>query len=595
MRQSRQNGHRTLSRAVAQGSPPPRITTGRCAPPLPPPPLSGPSQLKKVAKAVGSEAIPAEEFWALLEEEKVRAARRTRTRCNWGLREPAPPLLAPSSRARPPPPQSKVRRFYLDKEAWALGLLEVLTGQVAELVSRGTFRRGEPGTRCRHCVGSSRRRAHSPRLNRFVAACDPYLPPCGAPSRRSRAQGRVAKDTGFHHEDVADYVHALVAKARGRAEGGDGMADDDDDDDATSSGDDEPSAGSDGSDKTPCTAAARASEGGVLGLSGGTALAAQMAAEELEASRSVFVGTKKSLQDFRRELSLLRQFIELNAVAVRKIVKKFAKVAGTEEQREAYMTKLRADPEFAFFRATLVDRIVTDVDALLERVAGLRPSNSKWDQTRVFTVGCFDLAHRGHANLFRALREYGRFLVVGLHDDASYFKLKHKHTVDDLETRIANIKPFCDSVFVIPSTDPTPYLRAMVSEQDIRDGTACFVRGADMPLFPGREYIESVMPVHLLPRSDGVSSSLVRAIYHSEDGEDADQVQARAMAAAFAPLDDSGKPCVTEEMVAAELESLQRKRALADIARAAKEAAAEAEVSGAAAEGLPAAAAVAAV
>ncbi|KAA0162289.1 hypothetical protein FNF27_03150 [Cafeteria roenbergensis] len=448
-------------------------------------------QLKKVAKAVASGAIPAAEFWASLEAEKT-----------------------------------KVRRFYLDKEAWAIRLLAVLGSQVEDL-------------------------------------------------------GKAAKETGFHREDVAEYVHALVAKARGRAEGGDGTADDDEDDDATSSGDDEPSSASDSSSgKSPTTtaaAAARASEGGVLGLSGGTALSAQAAAEELEAHRSVFVGTKKGLQDFRRELKLLRQFIELNAVAVRKIVKKFAKVAGSQEQRDAYMRTLRADPDFAFLRAELVDRVVGDVDALLERVAALRPGNSKWAQTRVFTVGCFDLAHRGHANLFRALREYGRYLVVGLHDDASYFKLKRKHTVDDLETRIANIKPFCDSVFVIPSTDPTPYLRAMVSEQDVREGTVCFVRGADMPQFPGREYIESVMPVHLLPRSDGVSSSLVRAIYHCEDGEDTDLVQARAMAAAFAPLDDTGKPCVTEAMVAAELEGLQRKRELADIARAAKEAAAAAD------------------
>jgi hypothetical protein len=34
------------------------------------------------------------------------------------------------------------------------------------------------------------------------------------------------------------------------------------------------------------------------------------------------------------------------------------------------------------------------------------------------------------------------------------------------------VKRFADMVFVIPDTDPTPWIRAMVSEQDVK------VRGA---------------------------------------------------------------------------------------------------------------------
>ncbi len=52
-----------------------------------------------------------------------------------------------------------------------------------------------------------------------------------------------------------------------------------------------------------------------------------------------------------------------------------------------------------------------------------------------------------------------------------------------------------DMVFVIPDTDPTPFLAAMVSDCDVQSGLACYVRGDDMPDFPGRSFIESRMPV----------------------------------------------------------------------------------------------------
>ena len=77
----------------------------------------------------------------------------------------------------------------------------------------------------------------------------------------------------------------------------------------------------------------------------------------------------------------------------------------------------------------------------------------------------------------------------------------------------------------------------MASEQDLQKGTVCFVRGDDMPNFPGREWCESVMPVYLLPRTQDVSSSLIRKIYHSGD-----EIDHRA---AFAPTDYSGKPILS--------------------------------------------------
>jgi hypothetical protein len=43
------------------------------------------------------------------------------------------------------------------------------------------------------------------------------------------------------------------------------------------------------------------------------------------------------------------------------------------------------------------------------------------------------------------------FIVAGIHDDASYFRLKNKYTIDNLETRMKNVMPFVDQIYVIPS------------------------------------------------------------------------------------------------------------------------------------------------
>ena len=59
------------------------------------------------------------------------------------------------------------------------------------------------------------------------------------------------------------------------------------------------------------------------------------------------------------------------------------------------------------------------------------------------------------------------------------------------------------------STDPAPYLRCCVHLKP--DETALYVRGNDMPQFPGRNVCEQLMSIQLLPYTQGVSSSALRA------------------------------------------------------------------------------------
>mmetsp|Transcript_39097 Transcript_39097/g.91036 ORF Transcript_39097/g.91036 Transcript_39097/m.91036 type:complete len:150 (-) Transcript_39097:110-559(-) len=134
-----------------------------------------------------------------------------------------------------------------------------------------------------------------------------------------------------------------------------------------------------------------------------------------------------------------------------------------------------------------------------------------------------------------SLREFGYFLVAGIHDDASYFKLKKKYPIDNLETRMKKVKPYVDQLFVIPSTDPLLYIKSVVSEQDIETGSCCYARGDDMLQFPSRDWVESAMPVYFVPRTEGCSSTLIRTIYHAEDEE-------LRKKAAFAKTRYDGKP-----------------------------------------------------
>jgi hypothetical protein len=84
---------------------------------------------------------------------------------------------------------------------------------------------------------------------------------------------------------------------------------------------------------------------------------------------------------------------------------------------------------------------------------------------------------------------------------------------------MAAIRAHCDSIFVVPSTDPTPYLSAAVTKADLARGRCVYVRGDDMAAFPGRAWCESAgIPIFLLPRSvfnydAPLSSVLVHAAF----------------------------------------------------------------------------------
>eukprot|EP00590_Aulacoseira_subarctica_P003948 CAMPEP_0172423820 /NCGR_PEP_ID=MMETSP1064-20121228/17759_1 /TAXON_ID=202472 /ORGANISM="Aulacoseira subarctica , Strain CCAP 1002/5" /LENGTH=472 /DNA_ID=CAMNT_0013165367 /DNA_START=67 /DNA_END=1485 /DNA_ORIENTATION=- len=253
-----------------------------------------------------------------------------------------------------------------------------------------------------------------------------------------------------------------------------------------------------------------------------------------------FIYAKKSLATYMRELNLLLEFLQLNTTAMYKILKKFDKVTSSnirEEYMQGFMDRN------AYLLGGALTQLKRQVQIMIDETELLKPSLPEgWEDRKVYTIGCFDLFHRGHQNVLLSLREFGNFIVAGIHDDESYFKLKGKYPIDNLEKRIECVKPFVDQLFVIPSTDPLIYIKSMVSTQDIELGRCCYARGDDMLHFPSREWVETVMPVHFVPRTEACSSTLIRTIYHDADETLRSHVAfAKTRTSDGKPIDENGQ------------------------------------------------------
>lgn len=226
-----------------------------------------------------------------------------------------------------------------------------------------------------------------------------------------------------------------------------------------------------------------------------------------------YAAIRKRVHDLGAELSLLSEYCRLNDTAVYKIVKKHDKLFSSTTLAQ-YLTKLHDDSSpFSFLVGAAVKALVVRAETLTKRVRQLEPEHTAWSRMKVVTVGTFDVAHHGHVNLLRSMRAFGKTTIVGIHDDVSYALLKGKPPEEPLEKRMSAIRDHCDVIFVIPSTDPTPYLAASLLPADVEKKRVVYVRGEDMAEFPGRKWVESKkIPIYLLPRTESVSSTLIKAV-----------------------------------------------------------------------------------
>ena len=153
---------------------------------------------------------------------------------------------------------------------------------------------------------------------------------------------------------------------------------------------------------------------------------------------------------------------------------------------------------------------ILDRAALKKESARLRAQGRKL----VFTNGCFDLLHAGHATYLAFARSQGDALVIGLNSDASVRRSKgpERPVVPERERALLLAALECvDYVTIFDEDEPT----ALIREAD----PAVLVKGEDWAHYvSGREWVESRGGrVALAPLVKGLSTSRliekIRAAY----------------------------------------------------------------------------------
>jgi D-beta-D-heptose 7-phosphate kinase/D-beta-D-heptose 1-phosphate adenosyltransferase len=110
-----------------------------------------------------------------------------------------------------------------------------------------------------------------------------------------------------------------------------------------------------------------------------------------------------------------------------------------------------------------------DGDGLVAEVSRRRQAG----QTIVFTNGCFDLLHVGHARLLRQAAALGDYLVVGLNADASVRRLKGPtrplNTEDDRAELLAALE-CVDAVSLFHEDTPLAVIKAILPDVLVKGG-----------------------------------------------------------------------------------------------------------------------------
>lgn len=148
---------------------------------------------------------------------------------------------------------------------------------------------------------------------------------------------------------------------------------------------------------------------------------------------------------------------------------------------------------------------------------GLENRSSMPRKKIAITVGCFDLFHYGHNNIFEKMKNLADEIHVGIHDDESIFENKKFYTEENLKTRWSKIDPMVDKLFLVDEADPSSTLEKIIIQNQKKGYEMCYVRGDDWSDFPGRKLVESYgIPIILIPYTKGISSTMLRAKLNDE-------------------------------------------------------------------------------
>lgn len=130
-------------------------------------------------------------------------------------------------------------------------------------------------------------------------------------------------------------------------------------------------------------------------------------------------------------------------------------------------------------------------------------------QTKVITYGTYDLLHQGHINLLRRAKELGDYLIVGVTSD-SFDRGRGKLNVrNNVLERVESVKAtgYADEVII------EDYLGQKIDDIQRYD-VDIFAIGSD---WVGKfDYLNEYCKVVYLPRTEGISSTMLRAESQNE-------------------------------------------------------------------------------
>lgn len=121
----------------------------------------------------------------------------------------------------------------------------------------------------------------------------------------------------------------------------------------------------------------------------------------------------------------------------------------------------------------------------------------------VFTNGCFDILHRGHASYLQKAKDLGDILIVGVNSDESIKRLKGEdRPINTLEDRAYLLAALESVDYVVSFGEDTPYELISIIKPDI------LVKGAD---YKDKEVVGSdiAKEVQLIEFVDGKSTSKI--------------------------------------------------------------------------------------
>jgi rfaE bifunctional protein nucleotidyltransferase chain/domain len=150
---------------------------------------------------------------------------------------------------------------------------------------------------------------------------------------------------------------------------------------------------------------------------------------------------------------------------------------------------------------------VLDSEALARKVKEWKAQGEKV----VFTNGCFDILHHGHADYLETAASLGQKLVVGVNTDRSVRELKgHGRPVNtaDARARLLAALAFVDAVCLFDEDTPLELIHRVEPNVLVKGGDYSIetIVGADFVMQSGGD-------VHVIPLTEGYSTtSIIRKL-----------------------------------------------------------------------------------